>query len=281
MKYVRAYIVSLFLLLHVLPVFAWGPVGHMVVASIAYQNLTPAARAKVDSLIPFFHKEYANIQSFSEAAYWPDTLKRQKIDAYGHWHYIDLTYDADGSAANKNLVDDDNAVWAMQHIQSIVQNDKANPYERVRFLAFLAHIVGDLHQPLHTATYVSVTHPEGDKGGNEFIVRWQNKKRNLHSVWDSGVGEFDNDLSAEHVAKLVTTITTHYPITFFSDQQIKNLHPEEWAQEGLKDAKQTVYNTKEKQILSPSYIANGQALAEQKIALAGYRLAVLLNQLLN
>jgi hypothetical protein len=40
--------------------------------------------------------------------------------------------------------------------------------------------VGDVHQPLHTASRVTPEHPEGDRGGN--LVRLGST--NLHSVWD-------------------------------------------------------------------------------------------------
>jgi len=51
MSRLRAY---LWLILFVsLPVslFAWGPIGHMTVGYVAYQNLTPAAKARVRELL--------------------------------------------------------------------------------------------------------------------------------------------------------------------------------------------------------------------------------------
>jgi hypothetical protein len=40
---------------------------------------------------------------------------------------------------------------------------------------FLAHFVGDVHQPLHVAF-------EEDEGGNTISVRWYKRKENLHHV---------------------------------------------------------------------------------------------------
>lgn len=40
---------------------------------------------------------------------------------------------------------------------------------------FLAHFVGDVHQPLHCG------HAE-DLGGNTIIVHWYRRKSNLHHV---------------------------------------------------------------------------------------------------
>ena len=42
-------------------------------------------------------------------------------------------------------------------------------------LMFLAHFVGDIHQPLHVGF-------EEDEGGNTIIVHWYRRKSNLHHV---------------------------------------------------------------------------------------------------
>jgi hypothetical protein len=47
---------------------------------------------------------------------------------------------------------------------------------------FLAHFVGDVHQPLHCG------HVK-DLGGNTIIVHWYTRKSNLHHVWDVNVIE--------------------------------------------------------------------------------------------
>jgi len=40
---------------------------------------------------------------------------------------------------------------------------------------FLAHFVGDVHQPLHVGF-------EDDEGGNTITVHWYRRKANLHHV---------------------------------------------------------------------------------------------------
>ena len=42
-------------------------------------------------------------------------------------------------------------------------------------LMFLAHFVGDVHQPLHVGY-------EDDEGGNTIVVHWYRRKTNLHHV---------------------------------------------------------------------------------------------------
>lgn len=261
-----------------LTAFAWNSFGHMVVANIAYQHLNPAVREKVDNLVTYFHQEYPNMHSFMQIAYWPDRLHSQKIETFTHWHYINYAFSNDGTPL-KNLIDTDNAIWAFNTITVVVKNIKANPYERARFLAFLIHIVGDLHQPLHTTSRVSAVHSNGDNGGNLYYVLYNNTRIKLHKLWDSSLGVFEGDDSPERVNTVTNIITSLYPENYFGNK-INDFNPENWAKEGMNNAELYVYNTPENQIVSPTYIEMGKQVAEQEIALAGYRLAQLLNQML-
>lgn len=257
---------------------AWNAVGHMVIANVAYQNLKPAVRNRIDTLVANMHEQYADVNSFEDLACWPDNIRSQKIESYTHWHYIDVAFSTDGTPL-KNLIDTDNALWAVNKIEPVIENSNANPYERVRFLAFFTHIVEDLHQPLHTASYISADLPDGDRGGNDYIVIYKNNRTNLHRLWDSGLGVFDGSKSSAHVTQLANQLIAHYPKSYFGDRA-DDVNPEDWVTEGLENAKQVVYATPMHQPVSAAYIEKGQQLAEEEAVLAGYRLAKLLNQTL-
>lgn len=261
-----------------LTTYAWNALGHMVVADIAYQHLNPLTREKVDSLVATLHEQYHDMTSFQHMSYWPDLLRIQKIETYTHWHYIDMPFSNDGTPL-KNTIDTDNAVWALENIKKVVKNTRANPYERSRFLAFFAHIVGDLHQPLHTVSYLSANLPDGDQGGNLYVVTYNNKRVNLHKLWDGGFAVLAGETTDIHARTLANAIMARYPAAYFG-QQIQDVNPENWTQEGVANAKKYVYSTPPDQPVSPQYIEAGERQTEQQLALAGYRLAVLLNQLL-
>src|SRR3989344_5767009 len=116
--------------------YAWNELGHMVIANIAYQQLQPVTREKVDIMTTNLSKEYPAISNFMQMAPWADTLHSQKIETYTHWHYIDIPFSTDGTPI-KNIIDTDNVLWAISQIIPVVQNQQANIYERARFLAFL------------------------------------------------------------------------------------------------------------------------------------------------
>ena len=70
-------------------VAGWNPHGHKVVAYLAFQHLTPAAKARVFTLLklnplykvwisglpPGSTNERLNRRAFVEAAHWPDFIK--------------------------------------------------------------------------------------------------------------------------------------------------------------------------------------------------------------
>lgn len=257
---------------------AWNAIGHMVVARVAYKNLKPAAKEKIDTLVSDMNQQYTDMDSFLDLATWPDAIRGQHIETYTHWHYVDVAFSNDGTPL-KNLIDSDNALWAVNKIEPIVKNDHANPYERARFLAFFAHIVGDLHQPLHTVSYISAKTPDGDRGGNDYTVQVKNSKTNLHKLWDGGVGAFEGSNSPSHVDQLADTLMAEYPESSFGGKA-NDLKPEDWVKEGMENATQSVYSTPMNQTVSTAYLENGKRVAEQQAVLAGYRLAKLLNQLL-
>lgn len=265
--------------------YAWNALGHMVVANIAYERLQPSVRIKIDKMVVDLAKEYPEINEFNQIAPWPDSIRSQKIETFTHWHYINLAFSEDGTPL-KNISDADNVVWAVKQIEPIISNSKANPYERARFLAFLVHIVGDIHQPLHTVGRISATNPEGDHGGNLYFVKYplKNPLKNpqsmtLHKLWDQGIDLFSNDTSSSNIASLSNLITSLYPEKYFGSK-VDDLTPENWADEGLAISQAFVYSTPEEQVPNENYSAKGKEVIEERIALSAYRLANLLNDLL-
>jgi len=176
-------------------------------------------------------------------------------------------------------MDTDNVAWAIEQIIPIVQNEQANVFERSRFLAFLIHLIGDIHQPLHTVTYVSENFPQGDQGGNLFFVRRDHARIRLHRYWDDGLGLLENEPNMENMTLLTNKIMHDYPKTYFG-ALTDDLGLDDWLKEGLSHAQNTIYTIEQDQIASAEYIVAGRKLSERQLALAGYRLAAVLNQLL-
>lgn len=282
----RLQVVSLLLsLLLVAPssALAWGEAGHMLVSAIAYERLNPSAKAKVDALtktIRFCGKTYDG----TNVGAWMDDIRADSThDDLRPWHYIDIPI-FDGVAPDPKVQPGtENAVarinWAVETLRKGLGSDKKD----AEVLAYIFHLVGDIHQPLHAATRVTPAHRDGDKGGNDFKLTGVAEVDNLHWYWDDAAGAFNfwrpaRPLEAQERRRFETylrQIVAAYPAD--SMPESKELDPQKWAQESNELARTVVYALPENSQPSPAYQAKAQEVARRRIALAGYRLANLLN----
>jgi hypothetical protein len=61
-------------------------------------------------------------------------------------------------------------------------------------IRYLVHVLGDIHQPLHTSTLFNDKFPNGDEGGNLFLIEFTGEINNLHKLFDSAVNKVRNDI---------------------------------------------------------------------------------------
>jgi hypothetical protein len=282
--------------------YGWWDPGHMATAMIAYLNLNPKAKARVDSLTAVLQRDYPQVNHFIATGPWPDDIKADGVRAYDSWHYTNLPYNPDNIA----LPDDPevDVVWAIGECEDVLRSNKAHAIEKARFLAFLVHFVSDLHQPLHSTSYYSQTQPGGNQGGNQFLLKgtW----RNLHALWDDGCGYLSpyNDIRPYNQPKaplseaqigrirdLAKELMRDYPEKKFPEAEI--LDADFWALEshklairygyrgvsGKNEQGRTLYLMPGEEP-TPYYLEQGQEIVRKQIALSGYRLARLLNETL-
>ncbi|MEM9242910.1 MAG: S1/P1 nuclease [Pseudomonadota bacterium] len=256
---------------------AWNTAVHKIIAEIAYENLTSTAKHHVNTLVSALRKVEPQVKTFQQLSAWPDILRIQGVEAFNSWHFVNQPFSTDGQALPP--LAKHNAIWAIQQSWSVLSNKQSNTFMRAWFLAFYVHILGDIHQPLHASTRVSKAYPDGDKGGNFFPIRYGNIK-NLHKLWDAAVGAIPTGaISKEKVIKTARELQKKYPKSFFGQQKITDTNPQHWADESLTIAKTFVYNTPVDKRPSKTYINKGQSIALQRVTLAGYRLAYMLNKL--
>ncbi len=262
-------ILAALLALITLPCFAWGSLGHRLIGEIAFERLHPAVKHQVlQTLKPLEY--YSGHSSFSFATTWADRLKGQDVAAFNQWHYINLGFSQDGTILP--VFEKQNVVWAITESINTLKSTHADPLQKALFLHFLIHLVGDIHQPLHCANWVSKAHPNGDAGGNQFPIQYENMT-NLHQLWDSGVG-----LRAKNLRHTAQLWQERYPPSLFATQLQTN-SIQIYAQESFNIAKKQVYQITENSTPDAEYIEAGQETSRRQIVLAGYRLACILNQI--
>jgi hypothetical protein len=208
-----------FLLLLSTPAQAWNALGHKVIADIAWQQLDTDQQKEIVDILkrhPRFSEDFRDLETdreiFNHAATWPDLARgirgpdREKFDK-PIWHYVNYPYAVDRLGPILNTSDDPkktktiswNVMQATNYCLSVVKSD-APPQQKALAYSWIFHLVGDMHQPMHSTALFSERFPKGDRGGNSVKLR---KGDNLHSVWDNLLGRAHkpNDVKRE-VAQL-------------------------------------------------------------------------------
>lgn len=77
-----------------------------------------------------------------------------------------------------------------------IRNFQNETLEKSMMLRYLVHVVGDVHQPLHSASLFDNEHfPKGDMGGNLFKINYTKNVDNLHKFFDSGADQLPNEIT--------------------------------------------------------------------------------------
>lgn len=285
--------------------FAWHDTGHMVVAQIAYLRLTPAAKARVDSLLvaqpnrrPLVHlcAGYYTPETCEKTydpitiAVWMDDFRGDSLnESYAPWHYINSRPFFDGVPEASNLgAEPENVVARLNWAINTLRQGTGSARKDAETLGFLYHLVGDVHQPLHATTRFSAALPQGDAGGNGFKVQMpaETQVANLHSLWDAAGGSFGfaspkrplDQAARDRILALANELTAAHPAHAVPEWM--DLDPHAWAFESNTLARQVAYaNIKDGEPPTPAYLDDVQKLSRKRIAIAGYRLAGVLNAL--
>ena len=271
----------LFILPALLP--AWGANGHRIVAKICYDNLSEAARSRVDEALGDNYLE--------QVSTWPDYIRPESgWDFASPWHYMTVQPDQDvatvatQTAADPDIFDVREAIYLMtdvlrgteaarRQLQDLMDKNRVEPLAGsldATALAFLIHFVGDVHQPIHVRK-------NRDLGGNKITVLYFGERYNLHSVWDTRIIEQER-LSYTEFARFVEKHTRSKREKWMASE------PEDWMAESIvlrERIYNTLYDETDRDSGLPSFGYDYQhdflPIVEQRLGAAGYRAAALLN----
>lgn len=282
------------------PAQAWTRPGHVVSAAIAYDVLAarnPRALAKLTALAaqhpdrgPFevaVGRETGEARSrrlFLELARWPDDVRGGPHD-HATWHYA-LTpvvdpRDPPPAAPPAGISGAGLEAYALNI--KVAGDVRATPAERATALAWIFHVTGDLHQPLHTAQLFSGRYPQGDKGGALEYVRDPQTREPiaLHWFWDDSVNRSGEWAAADARAR---ELMAKLPRSAFPELAAGPARPDQvaaWARESYALALPLAYRADMNGVADPAqapdlpaaYQRDVVAAAERRLTLAGYRLA--------
>ncbi|HET8548857.1 MAG TPA: S1/P1 nuclease, partial [Bryobacteraceae bacterium] len=179
------------------------------------------------------------------------------MEVHGNWHYRDLPFSAPGAPAP--APETPNALVILREFVDALDE----PYP----LAWFLHLAGDAHQPLHAVSRFLKPDDKGDRGGNDYAL--DHPARNLHAYWDNVVSR-ENDMTA--IQKVASELLQEAPPA----SSVANLHFESWFRESFELAVSTVYKLNGP-IIPEDYDKRAVRLGRERVTLAGYRLAAILN----
>lgn len=234
---------------------AWGSDGHRLVTEVVETQLSASARAEVTRLLAI--EPGMTLASIST---WADEVRSPSTAS---WHYLDFPRDA-GCVydADRMCIEGMCVVGAIQR-QVAVLASKAPDEARLKALKYVVHLVADVHQPLHAGF-------ANDRGGNSYQLQAYGRGTNLHALWDSGlIGQWPGGLPALRAAVVAAS----------SMPEGAKLRPAAWAEESCRVVAADGYYPPGRQ-LDAEYGQRWIATLAQRLAFAGRRLAVLLNDAL-
>jgi hypothetical protein len=292
------------------PAHAWGCKGHQTVAILAEKHLTPEARQFVDKLLsenpidPQLKRYCGNATRdfMVDASTWPDDIRNVRKN--GPWHYIDIPRGAPHGLLEPYCGNEGCVTKAIADQVAILKDKSADPQKRADALRYIIHFVGDLHMPLHATT-------NNDEGGNCVPVHYLRREAhenhnyfvpNLHALWDTAIPERDMEGAepAEYVDYLSGVFSADFP-----KWQAGRIHVDEWAWESHDLAESVGYakltpavpietpatvhscadanNIGERMmnlhlVAGEPYQQAAAPVVEQRLAQAGIRLAMILNE---
>jgi uncharacterized protein (UPF0333 family) len=208
LSYLKTLIVAVVLVNMPCMVNAWGVLGHRIVGEVASFYLQPNAKKAVQQIL--------GTETMAMTANWADFIKSDTTYNYlSNWHYVNLPENLDKNGLYSFLDNQPSAniYNKTNEMIALLKNKKTKADQKLFALRMLIHLIGDMHQPMHTAR-------KEDLGGNRIQLTWFGERSNLHRVWDESLIGFQQLSYTEYVNVI------NHP----TKQQLSN-----WNQASIKD----------------------------------------------
>lgn len=239
---------------------AWGMLGHRIVGQVADSYLTKNTRKQIFRIL--------GNESIAMTSNWADFIKSDP--AYSHlspWHYINLKAGLTEIELKAYLATDTsvNAYTKINWLTEQLKNKSLEADKQVLYLRMLIHLVGDIHQPLHTGRHE-------DLGGNKIKLNWFNEPFNLHQVWDEKLIQFQQ-LSYSEYANAIN-FTTKKERRLWEKEPVSD-----WVWQSYQLAEKIYAGVKPDDKLSYSYNFKYIGIVNQQLLKGGVHLGCLLNEI--
>lgn len=266
------------------PAFGWGAQGHRVVAQIAEKRLEQTSPAALERAREALRANNNNrdcapcddARTFAAVANDPDDFRQIELALVTRdWHFVNIeithpTYDEARDCPNGDCV-----VRRIDRMVEILRDRNRNNCDRESALIYLIHFMGDMHQPFHTG-FGRTPSGDPDLGANRVKVVLDGRETNLHSAWDSGIIEKQGRSDTQWVTRLMNeTLAGRDPATLATGTTVT------WVNESHQHAIKFHIKAQEQPVpLTETYIKDSATMIEERMLLAGLRLARLIEDAL-
>ncbi len=206
----------------------WGSQGHQAIGEAAQARLSKKAESALAAILVGGGDTKLPPGKLAAISIWPDEIRSLKgpnppfgwdagevaegkrfnaaHPANAQWHFVNLPLGMAGyPAAPGRFTSPDDVVHALNRCIAILETKQAvKEFSKAQAVRWIAHLVGDIHQPFHVTTGYYRTTPAalktpalirdpaeaakpgvlGDRGGNGLRFPTEDELR-LHSLWDS------------------------------------------------------------------------------------------------
>jgi hypothetical protein len=243
-----------------LSLISWGVVGHRAIGQVAENHLSKKAKVAVHDLL--------GSESLAMVSTYPDEVRSYQKYAYtAPWHYVNVTHGLTSEQFKKELVgmEKANIYKAILNCTNDLKDVSKTKEEKVFALKFLVHLVGDLHQPMHTGR-------SEDSGGNGIKVKLMRRETNLHGLWDSGLIDYAG-MTYKELAEACDIISKQEKRAWQKDDVAT------WAFESYEMSQQLYAEAAINPDFDYDYYPKHAEFIKKRLAQAGIRLAGVLNEI--
>jgi hypothetical protein len=236
----------------------WGKTGHRIIGEIAERQLSDDVKDIVYDIL--------DGESLAVVSTWADEMRSNpSFDKFSHWHYVNLPLDKEYPEVKHTKA---NVVTIIERCVAILKSPSSDKEMKKFYLKYLVHLVGDLHQPMHTGRYE-------DYGGSKIYLTFKGRKgsdnkTNLHVLWDTNlIDDF----------KMSYTEWSNHLQNKYRKEVVKQSNTLEWTFESHWWARDIYKNTPEGSYLSYDYVYKYQPVLEKRLYYAGVRLGNLIQDI--
>lgn len=247
------------------PTFAWGDAGHRMVCRVAWDELMETPLAEVKSILQIDTEE-----AFAAACTWADGHLADHPETAA-WHEVHVPRTARGVDPARDCPAAESCVLREIERNLEILKSGAPREDRATALKFLAHFVGDVHQPLRVGF-------AEDGGGAKTAATFLGRPTTLRAMWDTGLFAAEPELLEE----LASMPHLYTPLDRLHVDWIADL-PVAWATESfwiMRTPATGYVGNPGGLAFDETYVKQNLTVALDQVSKAGMRLGHLINEAL-